>query len=154
MPAGTNKLAPGEFLTSGQYLLSDNGAWIFIIPLVGTPTIIDVIGRTPAYNQDNDGKNGPFSKAFSDSALSQGWKITKFIMQPDGSLAGYDARGKILWAIYTQDGGDDYGFHNDQGAGNWLHLQDDGSLVIYNHDNAPIWDKKATVGHSNLLRNL
>jgi hypothetical protein len=147
MGAGSNRLDPGESLSPGQYLLSDNGAWIFMIPPSGAPTIYDVKNRQALYNQDNAGGNGPFSKSFADSANAQKWRIAKFIMQGDGNVVGYDASGSSLWSLDTYAGGTNYGFHRNQGNGNYLVMQDDGNLVVYDKDKYPIWDKRATGGH-------
>lgn len=148
-----DRLKSGQSLITGQFLISLNGQWLFAIPSLGAPTIYNVEGE-PSYTQDNAGGNGPFSQEFANGAKAQGWHITRLSMQPDGNVVAVNAKNEILWALHTHNGGENYGFHKPQGPGNYLVIADDGNLVVYNKDNAAVWDKKSTGGHGGFLNDV
>lgn len=145
MSAGEDKLLPGEALKAGQYLLSHSGSYIFMVPPQGVPTIFDVLGRKPVYNQDNRGTDQLFSRAFADAHAD--WQIAALVMQNDGNVVAYDKNNRPLWSLDTHSAGQDYGYHVAQGPGNYLRIQDDANLVVYNKDGRAVWDKFATGGH-------
>lgn len=139
--AGTDTLSPGEDMKPGQFLISNNGKYIFYVGAHGISLFDISTGQKRLYwggeRPDLD--------------------VARLLMQADGNLVAYDSNSRSVWYTATHDlnqGGWNYGFKNYQGPGNFLRLQNDGNLLIYDKYSAPVWDRLATSGHGGFLNDL
>lgn len=102
----------------------------------------------------------PFDRLRADEMVSSGDDRFHFLYQQDGNLVLYDENWRPLWDTGTW--GTDPGYVELQGDGNlvmhnasgailwdvgvtaghpddWLIVQDDGNVVIYDGDHHPLW---------------
>lgn len=142
MGAMTDKLASGESLYPGQFLISANGAYMLLLTQRGL-SLYDITGGGKRLYWGGEGPQHD---------------IQRLTMQADGNLVAVKNPGVgIDWETRTQElgkGGDNYGFHNQQGAGNYLRLQPDGNLGIYNKSGGIVWDRLASGGHGGFLNDV
>ena len=90
-------------------------------------------GNFCVYRLDpSDGKKGNFVKCTMTVGAPEK-QAAKLVMQTDGNLVAYNAKGQPVWATDTYRGGDDK-------LGGRLALYDDATLVLLNKSSdKPIW---------------
>lgn len=109
-PVGGDRLAPGQALNPGQYIVSNSG--VFSLHYQGD-------GNLVVYRNGNEpiwASNTPYGYP--------GY----FVMQTDGNAVVYGVAGNAAWATGT---------HGNPGA--CLVMQDDGNLVVYSRNMTPLW---------------
>jgi hypothetical protein len=100
-------LNPGETLKRGEYLTSENQQYTFVLEREGN--LILYAGKRPIWASNTNGQ-----------------RVQRLHMQPDGNLVLYLGDNQPIWATNTVDK-----------PGSFLILQNDGNLVIYQP--YPVW---------------
>lgn len=108
--SSATKLAPGEELAIGNYLLSPEKQ--SVLTLQGDGNLVLYSGFKPRW-----------------STNSHGSTATRLVMQEDGNLVLYKQDGSPLWASGTQGN-----------TGASMYLQIDGNIVVYSSTGTPLWD--------------
>ena len=113
-----HQLLPGESISLGGALVSENGTYRFAFQKVdGNLVLFKDSGDL--WNAGVPGRGG-----------------VKLIMQPDGNLVLYDANGSPIWYTAT-----------DVHPGAWFTMQDDGNAVVYDVSKAPLWETRTWGGY-------
>jgi hypothetical protein len=120
--AGTDTLAAGEQLTSGQSISSALGRFHLRMQADGNVVL-----------------RGADSRAVWDSGTS-GSGGARLAMQPDGNVVVYSASGRALWHAGTHGN-----------AGSRLVVQYDGNLVVYRPDDSVVWSTGVFSGDTLLV---
>jgi hypothetical protein len=100
MPSHGDQMLPGDYLSPGNVLTSENQTYSFT--LQADSNICLYQSTTGLW-----------------CAMTEGKGITKLIMQADGNLVGYDSGGHVQWASHTSGN-----------SGAWLTVSDEGEVVI------------------------
>jgi hypothetical protein len=105
-----NTLGPGEILHKGEYRVSSNGRFEFVLQHDGNLVLYDTSPYRPLWSSQTNGK-----------------AVLRVVMQHDGNLVMYGPAGAVQWASHTAGQ-----------PGSILVVQDDGNIVIY-RATAPSW---------------
>lgn len=100
-------LNPGDTLKPGERLTSDNQQYTLVLEQDGN--LVLYAGRRALW-----------------ASNTQGQRVQRCLMQPDGNLVLLNRNGQPVWSTNTSDK-----------PGSFLILQDDGNLVIYQP--YPVW---------------
>ncbi|MFC8226494.1 tyrosinase family protein [Streptomyces sp. NPDC057287] len=116
-PAGQgDRMLPGDTLVADQYLISQDGAYMFKFQANGNLVLSRSDNGTPLWTSGTDGK-------------AQGGVC---IMQPDGDLAVRDAAYNLVWHTNTGSTGN---------RASRLYVQYNGHVSIFRQDSVLVWKK-------------
>lgn len=107
---GTNQLLPGESMSAGYYLLSNDVRYALVLQSDGNLVLLGSGGQ-PLWNSETAGTGA-----------------SQLVMQADGNLVLYTASKQAVWSTETPS------WQNSS-----FIVQDDGNLVTYNSQQQPTW---------------
>lgn len=110
--SGKSSLESGEVLRPNQYLLSDNGWFVWTLQTDGNLVLYH--NQRAIWSSQTTGLGG-----------------RQLTMQPDGNLVLYRDDGAAVWNTYS------YG-----NLGAHFAIQDDGNAVVYRSDWSPLWNSQ------------
>jgi hypothetical protein len=116
----TDILAQNSKLIGGQELISPSGTYRAVMQYDGNFVVYPTGSHSALWN----------TRTFGNSGAS-------LIMQGDGNLVIYSAKGKAIWSTNTW-------VSNGSLSGSYLELQDNGSLVLYSSSGSVVWSSGAT----------
>lgn len=111
-PAFADNMSPGEMLTRGGSILSNNRQYTLVLQTDGNLVLY---------------RNGVALW----STQTQGRNVVRAVMQGDGNFVLYDNNGNPVWNSGTG-----------QRPGSFLAVQDDGNLVIYTRTGNVAWNSR------------
>lgn len=118
-----NLLIAGEFLKSGEGLLSANKNFKAVMQEDGNLVVYNISAGKPIWA--------------SNTSTTDKTKLPYFAkMQYDGNFVIYNSKGQPVWASQT--------YHSKPSPTFSLIMQDDGLLTLYGVDELAKWDTKTT----------